>query len=103
MITSHDCPKFDRCSAGVCPLDKTAGSHLTGEPVCFYLREFVKDGGEARLRRSLPGVMVDEIANELPAIISRYGDIKRKLERAAKTGSKSEIRAATTVITEEAA
>ena len=89
-MMSRDCPKFINCSAPLCPLDKTAGSHLNGEPVCFYLREIVKEGGRARLTRSLPEGMANQIAEALPRIMFRYGHIKRRLERAAMSGSKME-------------
>jgi hypothetical protein len=86
----NDCPKFSTCSAPLCPLDKTAGSHLNGDPVCFYLREIVKEGGRARLTRSLPEGMANQIAEALPSIMFRYGHIKRRLDRAAKSGSRME-------------
>ena len=50
------CPKFDQCSAPICPLDPDwkIRSHLEGERVCFYLTEYSKPAGKALLRAGLP-------------------------------------------------
>jgi len=52
MITPDSCPKYEKCSANICPLDPNwkLRAHMNSEPVCFYLREYVKQGGIARLR-----------------------------------------------------
>jgi len=90
LITPDSCPKYEKCSANICPLDRDwkLRNHLNGEPTCFYLREYVKRGGIARLRGCIPKEMLEQIAEVLPEIKSRYGNIKRRLESAAKTGSK---------------
>jgi len=85
-----DCPKFDSCNAPVCPLHDEHTTHLSGEPICFYLREYVKNGGIDRLWMYMPREMVELIADRLPEITSRHVDIKNRLERAAKSGSKME-------------
>lgn len=85
-----DCPKFERCNAPICPLDddwKIRG-HGKGEPVCFYLREYVKQGGKARIQGYIPKEMFQRIGQVLPEIISQHGDIKRRLFRAKNSGSK---------------
>ena len=90
MITPDSCPKYEKCSANICPLDPNwkLRAHMNSEPVCFYLREYVKQSGIARLRGCIPKEMFKQIAEVLPEIKSRYGTIKRRLESAAKTGSK---------------
>ena len=90
MITPDSCIKYEKCSANICPLDRDwqLRTHLKGESVCFYLREYVKQGGIARLRGYIPREMFKQIALVLPYIKSRHGNIKRRLENAAKTGSK---------------
>ena len=90
MITPDSCPKYAKCSANICPIDPDwqLRTHMKGERICLYLREYVKQGGIARLRGSLPKEMLEKIALNLPDIWSRYGNIKRSLERAAKTDSK---------------
>jgi hypothetical protein len=49
-----DCPRFERCSAPICPLDSDwqERTQLKGEPTCFYLLEYVKGGAEADFRGS---------------------------------------------------
>jgi len=90
LITPDSCPKYEKCSANICPLDSDwkLRTHLKGEPTCFYLREYVKQGGIARLRGCIPREMFKQIAEVLPEIKLRHGNIKRSLERSAKTGSK---------------
>ena len=90
MIVPDSCPKYEKCSANICSLDHDwkLRTHMSSEPVCFYLREYVKQGGIARLRGCIPREMFKQAAEVLPEIKSRYGTIKRRLERAAKTGSK---------------
>ena len=90
MITPSSCSKYKKCSANICPLDHDwqLRTHMKGEAICFYLREYVKQGGIARLRRIVPKEMIEQIAEVLPEINSRRAIIKRSLKRAAKTGSK---------------
>ena len=90
MITPDACPKYEKCSANICPLDRDwqLRTHMNSEPVCFYMREFVKQGGTARLRGYISKEMLEQIAEVLPEIKSRYINISCRLESAAKTGSK---------------
>jgi len=83
-----DCPKFEKCNAPVCPLHDGHTTHLKGEPVCFYLREYVKQGGKAKLRGVLPGEMVDRLGKVLPEVVARHSDINKQLKQSALTGSK---------------
>lgn len=84
------CPKFDTCSAPVCPLDSEwpQRRHLAGERVCLWLREVVKPGGEAAARRVLPAVLVDDVMAALPAIQDSSSDIRHKLKLASRASSK---------------
>jgi len=68
MIAPDFCPKYEKCSANICPLDRDwkLRSHLKGEPTCFYLREYVKQGGIARLRGCIPKEMLEQIAFSPP-------------------------------------
>ncbi len=85
-----DCPKFDRCSALICPLDAdwAARVHLKGERICFYLLEYVKPGAKARFRGSTAREIYEAIQFLLPRILSRYAPLKRALRRAVRTGSR---------------
>ena len=40
----HDCPRFDKCSAAICPLDPgwRKRVHARGDETCLYLRESQK-------------------------------------------------------------
>jgi len=84
------CPKFERCSAPICPLDRNwrKASHLHHERVCFYLCESQKRGSEAlfgsRGLSELHQIMIEVT----PAISLRWACIKRALIRASKTGSR---------------
>ncbi|MEO5813230.1 MAG: hypothetical protein ABIU96_04925 [Rhodanobacter sp.] len=83
------CPRFNTCNAPICPLDDwQRAQHLQGEPVCGLLSELVKDGGEARLRASLPSALVDTLASALPKITVRWHAIRSRLARASRQGSK---------------
>ena len=83
------CPRFNTCNAPICPLDDwRRAQHLQGEAVCGLLAELVKDGGEARLRASLPSVLVDTLASALPKITARWHAIRSRLVRASRNGSK---------------
>lgn len=101
------CPRYERCNANVCPLElNTQRVQLKGEPVCFWLTEWVKAGGEARV--------TDELRKRIndPAVVERFqtalrmthagiagqwygmgrgwGEIRRFLESAAVSGSRLE-------------
>lgn len=84
------CPRFSKCSAPICPIDSewAKRTHLRGEPVCLYLREFVKVGGEARLGCHVSAELLQAVRNTINPIQERYGHIRRALERAKLDGSR---------------
>jgi hypothetical protein len=87
------CPKFDSCSAPTCPLDNwKIHHHLKGEPVCFYLREAAKHGGRPPPAGDMPAELVAKVSATYQEIISspcsRWGDVRRRLARAALSPSK---------------
>lgn len=69
----YDCPKFEKCSAAVCPLFKSiaAQEHIKGDRVCFYLIEYLKidskvnfDGsGLGELYELMAQVTIDAFSN----------------------------------------
>lgn len=91
-LLSEQCPRFNGCSANVCPLDPgwRLRKHLRGEAVCGLLLESVKPGGEARLRGALPAELVEQVLRLRVPICDHWGSIKRQLTRSTKTGSKLE-------------
>ena len=87
------CPRFDHCSAPLCPLDDWKRCHhVKGEPVCFYLREVAKHGGTLPQRGDMPAELVEKVSQAYRKIISspcsRWGDVRRRLARAALSPSK---------------
>lgn len=84
------CPKFNACSAPVCPLNPEwfRARHLPGERVCLWLRELVKEGGEARVTHAATEELAARVAEVLPAIVASNSDIRSKLRDAAQTGTK---------------
>ena len=93
----NDCPKYSRCSAAICPLDPNwrLARQLPGERVCFFLREWSKRGGEARVAVVLLPNVVEAVAQAHRAITLAHrgqamgwGDIRRSLARWADAGSK---------------
>lgn len=46
----RQCPKFETCSANLCPLDPDweKRRHVNGDPICIYMRESVKHGAALR-------------------------------------------------------
>ena len=82
------CPRFERCSAAFCP--GIGGSHGPGDPVCFYLREAVKEGGYARVEGALHQDLAESVLRYASALISQSGPLARALRHASKTGSSME-------------
>jgi len=91
-VTPERCPRFDKCSAPICPFDTAwkTRTHVKGEATCGLLMESVKLGGEARLKGYLPAEQVEVVLRLRPDICARWGDVKRRLAQSAKTGSKLE-------------
>lgn len=90
MTCPRDCPRWDGCSAPVCPLadDWRRCQHLSGDRVCGLMCELVKEGGEARLRVRLPGALVDTLADVAPQVAARWERVRMQLRRSAETGSR---------------
>jgi len=80
------CPKFDGCSAPICPLDPEwrIRKHLDGERVCFYLTEFSKEAGKALLKEGLPREHYEALVRVYPEVITLSGPIRRQLKRSSK-------------------
>jgi hypothetical protein len=89
------CPRFEKCSANICPLDPLWRKrvHREGEPICGLAREAVKDGADRRLEGYIPQEMLAEVRRTIPQIMARWVPIQKGLERAAISGSKMDARA----------
>lgn len=94
MTTSNDpmhaCPKFDGCSAPICPLDANwpRRIHRKGEPVCFYLLEYVKPGSGARFKGCKAVFLYNAMESAIGRLCSRHAPLHRAVERAKRTGSR---------------
>ncbi len=73
------------CSAPVCPPDDgwPRTVHLSGEPVCFYLRCAGKPGADERFTCD-PVFRACKV--ELPLVCDRFPDIARRVAAAARAG-----------------
>lgn len=85
-----DCPKFDRCSAPICPLDSDwrRRAHLKGERVCFYLVEASKRSGRLPHVSPLSVELRQAIEQAYSAIAKRYGPIRQRLRETCATPSR---------------
>ena len=85
----QDCPRYDRCSANVCPLD--AGwrkrTHVRGDEVCFFLTESVKANAAENFASLGLGWLLD-MANHVRTDLALPDGIKAVVERAKLTGSR---------------
>ena len=86
----ENCPRWETCSANICPLDPDwpLRTHLDGERVCLYLTELAKPGGKANLRGVLAPELVEAIATLAPAISASWHRIEYACKRASATGSR---------------
>ena len=88
----HDmraCPKFDRCAASICPLDREWHTRIyrKGEPIRFYLLEYVKPDAKARFEGSMATFIYKAIEKDIENLLCRYAPLRKALERAKGTGS----------------
>ena len=85
-----ECPRWDKCSAPICPLDQDweKRKHLKGERVCLWLTESVKENAKAVFDGAGLSHILEEVQRIAPAIIASRHTIRIALERASKTGSK---------------
>lgn len=86
----YSCPKWDGCSAPICPLDPDWKSrkHLDGEKACFYLIEFAKPPGKAILSMVLAGELYETLARVYVEVMSQPHPLKNQLKRAKKNPSR---------------
>lgn len=87
------CPKFDGCSAPICPLDPDWPHriHRKGEPVCFYLLEYIKPGSRARFERSMAMLLYHAMERSVDALCARHAPLRKAVARAKRTGFRMPI------------
>ena len=81
------CPKFDHCSAPICPIDPEWQKrvHIKGDPVCFYLRQHAKDPLWGQKAGSVASKLIDKVGEVYLEVAARYGPLKTALVRAEKS------------------
>lgn len=86
----RDCPKFNKCNATICPLDKDWRQRgcLREDATCFYLLESVKEGARTHFEAAQLGVLYERICEVREDIASAHKRIGRKLISAAKSASR---------------
>ena len=89
----HDmraCPKFDRCAAPICPLDRECQTRIyhKGEPICFYLLEYVKPDAKARFEGSLAIIITQALEKHFESLFRSYAPLRKALQRAKQTNSR---------------
>ena len=87
---ARTCPKWQKCSAPICPLDHNIESrvHIKGDRVCFYLCEYVKPGGIAALTGRVATEHLEAVVRAYCDIVPRCAPLKFALARASKTASR---------------
>ena len=85
-----ECPKFDYCSAPICPIDPEwrLRVHLKDDPVCFYMREHSKHGHRGQNRGVVAEELLKEVVRVYPEALSLYDPLKKRLEKISKQPSR---------------
>jgi hypothetical protein len=73
-------------TAATCPFG--GGSHLKGEAVCYYMREFVKENAKVNFENGGVGYIYDDLQILVPEIIANSALLRKELEKASKTKSR---------------
>jgi hypothetical protein len=84
------CPRWDKCSAPICPLDRLWNRRAmqNADPVCFFLTEAAKPGAEALFVGRGWGHLYERMVALGPVLSARWGRIGRALQRAPLSGSR---------------
>jgi len=89
LASIRQCPKFNTCSAPICPLDPNWARRgmNSGQAVCVWFREIAKAGPQAQC---VPEELRSQVAAVYPVIVASVGlaPLRAALKRAAKTRSK---------------
>ena len=85
----QQCPRFDRCSAPLCPLDSDwrRRTVTNRDPTCFYMLEAVKQGAEKRFEGRPDRGIYSKAVEMLSDRESIGASCRHALTRAARTGS----------------
>jgi hypothetical protein len=85
-----DCPKYETCSAPICPLDKDWKLRVLciEDSTCFYLLESVKDASKTHFELAQLEVMYQKICEVRDSICNTHKRISKKVEASKKSGSR---------------
>lgn len=85
-----DCPKYETCSAPICPLDKDWKLRVLciEDPTCFYLLESVKDASKTHFELAQLEVMYERIREVRNDICTTHKRLAKKVEAAKNSGSR---------------
>lgn len=83
----QSCPKFNKCNAPICPLDKDwrKRKHINGDKCCTYLLEASKTGAKANFAGAGLKYLLEVIEVVKKDILSSSNTLKRTYERAKTT------------------
>lgn len=86
----NDCPKYETCSAPICPLDEDWKSRVlcNEDSTCFYLLESVKDASKTHFELAQLGVMYEKICEVRGDICTIHKRISNKVEAAKNSSSR---------------
>ncbi len=89
-MNMYDCPRFDHCSAPICPLDPDwrKRPHLKGERICAYITVYSKPGERVNLRTRLPPELYSAVAGQYDDIYHHNAPIKYELTRSSRKPTK---------------
>ena len=95
----YDCPKFESCSATICPLLPSVSTQSmgNGERVCYFLCEYQKANSEARFKV----LGLDELYEDMHRAMEEINSSAHTdpyLLRALKLASKSSSRMAKGIV-----
>ncbi|CAM8376515.1 hypothetical protein MCECIE61_00633 [Candidatus Methylopumilus planktonicus] len=85
-----DCPKYEKCSAPICPLDKDWKIRVLciEDSTCFYLLESVKDTSTTHFELAQLGVLHERICEVRDDICTTHKRISNKVKAAKNSGSR---------------
>ena len=91
MIEPSRCPRYESCSAPLCPLDARWESrhYVRGEPICGLVLETAKPNGVAIVRHVLgDDDAAAAVVGATSTMAARYSFVRQRLWRAGTQGSK---------------
>jgi len=85
-----DCPRFNQCSAPLCPLDERwrERRHRNGDRICLYLLEMAKAGSTAATLVLDSEEMRQALGEAYSEISTCCAPIRSEIKRTTKRGSK---------------